>query len=742
MANVKILRDISRVQGTYEINGYEIKLYWSKDLYLNDSGFSPMECLEVLVNDVEYALKSTDIKLFKRAIRSSLLANNVLKIAEKVFYNEFLALLREVCNNFYSKEKVISKQGITKFLIGESAYIGKQNHIIKESVELFYTQLKNDLKNALVDLRIKDVKRISNSFPDHMRRKLLYTELKEVCFNYLIRLGKIYIDEHLFFNRKKFGVFVLGITDINLLVMNHIDFRHFIQPIFQQLESYLIEKLKTHRYSFSDDIWLIVDVNIQIPMFRKLDWTFLHGVVKVELKEYIHSYIQMGENVRGVARRFKHIQMLGAALHKMQYNKYSSLLDIDVIQVQQIIDILQQIHSKTGINYNIKTIQGCISECRLLFDWIVKKKEKSSIENPFRMMILHNVDAFSESATYIPEEVINVLKEKLSELDPFVQYAWTIMMNTGIRISEVINLKEECLIYDTKDRIYYLKFIPHKTLKYRRKHGLEDCHYLPISDASLIKIINQQIEDTRELRKISGENRIFLKNTRKGIKLYSGAEIARAINKLIHKYSIRDRNGLLWKYTHHQCRKTVAVNLFTNGATVEEVSDWLTHLDSKATMKHYHDIELMKIAKLDAEYFNIAFDNLDSDIKNIYSPSELKHLKDEIMMGSRNTPEGHGTCIKHVSFGPCHKKKCVGCKMLITGPQKLSMWKKLYSEQQSYLDECEKVMIENNIGDWKDYREYQAEISLLKTYDDTIQKLEKFIKERLSEDEQKQYLHN
>lgn len=93
MANVKVLREISPVQGTYEINGYEIKLYWSKKLYLNDPGFSPMECLKVLVNDVEYALKSTDIKLFKRAIRSSLLTNNVLKIAEKVFYNEFLGSL-------------------------------------------------------------------------------------------------------------------------------------------------------------------------------------------------------------------------------------------------------------------------------------------------------------------------------------------------------------------------------------------------------------------------------------------------------------------------------------------------------------------------------------------------------------------------------------------------------------------------------------------------------------------------
>ena len=66
--------------------------------------------------------------------------------------------------------------------------------------------------------------------------------------------------------------------------------------------------------------------------------------------------------------------------------------------------------------------------------------------------------------------------------------------------------------------------------------------------------------------------------------------------------------------------------------------------------------------------------------------------------------------------------------MLITGPQKLSMWKTLYSEQQTYLDEWIKVMIENKIDDWKDYREYQAEINLLQIYGDTIQKLEKFIK--------------
>ena len=97
--------------------------------------------------------------------------------------------------------------------------------------------------------------------------------MKEVCSNYLIRLGKIYIDEHLFLIEKIWD-FALGISDINSLVMNNIDFRYFIQPIFQQLEAYLTEKLKTHKYSFSDDIWLIIDIDIQIPITRKLDWTF------------------------------------------------------------------------------------------------------------------------------------------------------------------------------------------------------------------------------------------------------------------------------------------------------------------------------------------------------------------------------------------------------------------------------------------------------------------------------------
>lgn len=131
------------------------------------------------------------------------------------------------------------------------------------------------------------------------------------------------------------------------------------------------------------------------------------------------------------------------------------------------------------------------------------------------------------------------------------------------------------------------------------------------------------------------------------------------------------------------------------------------------------------------EYFELMFNNLDQDIKEAYSNAELKSLKREIMLGSRETPQGHGICAKHVSFGPCKKSKCTGCKMLITGPQKLPMWKKLKDEQQRYLEEIMRRFQEEGMEDWHEYREYQAELHLLEYYKETITQLEKFMNERL-----------
>ncbi|KPD05544.1 hypothetical protein AM501_25670 [Aneurinibacillus migulanus] len=68
--------------------------------------------------------------------------------------------------------------------------------------------------------------------------------------------------------------------------------------------------------------------------------------------------------------------------------------------------------------------------------------------------------------------------------------------------------------------------------------------------------------------------------------------------------------------------------------------------------------------------------------------------------------------------------------MLLTGPQKLTMWQKLYDEQQDYLEQLKQEMVVQGIKEYECYRGYQSELHLLSLYKNTILKIERFINER------------
>lgn len=737
MANIRLIKQPSSSCFIYEINGKEIIIKWSKDVTSVTPSVKTFNGFNKFVNDIEKSLKNKDIIMFKSLIWGPTYSN-LIKISEEVFHEEFELFLKEACIELFQNDSIVCYMSLCKYIFNSDHRFPKnENNIIFNTVSYYQKYLKNNLRNALSNFRINSVIKIYHSFPHPERINFFLGDLEELSKEYFLRLGKMYIEKHKKFNKAKFINFALGLKQTNF---NNKEDKAFFHSIFDELDFYLIELLKNYRYSMSDDEWLIVDMNIDIPNWRVLDWTHFNGIVKNEAKQYLNYFVELGETESNIFRRYTNLIRLGPILSDIGFKSTDSILNMTTLQVEQIIEIFQQRKNKNGdFKFSIKTIQGTISECRMFFDWVVDNKNCHIFGNPFREIIMHNVNSFVDSTSYIPEEVIEQIQNKLDELSTFVQASWLIMMNTGMRINEVLNLECDCISYEEKDNLYYIKFIPYKTLKYRRKKGLDDYHILPLEDETVVSLIKTQVISTEPLREINGENRIFLKSTKQGIRLFTTGEVSNEINGLIKNHHICAQDGTLWKYTNHQCRKTVAVSMFTNGATVAEVSDWLSHLDEKATMRHYHDVEQKKIAELDFEYFEEAFGNLDSEIKDGYSITEFKGLKNEILLGARSTPEGHGVCVKHVSFGPCMKKKCVGCKMLITGPQKLSMWKKLYEEQRLYLSDWISIMESKGVTDWKDYREYHAEMNLLETYEDTILKLEKFIKERLPEDEQKRY---
>jgi integrase len=468
-----------------------------------------------------------------------------------------------------------------------------------------------------------------------------------------------------------------------------------------------------------------------------LDFDGINFSLRNEIQEYLLSWYQKGESGLALARRFYQIKRIAQGFQEITTD-CGSFLEINYVNVLQIFDVLQQAKTDQGRQkYALKTIQTGISEARILFDWLKTRNHKETLKNPFRRLKLNNVSSFVESIQYIPDEVIEQLLNVIHECPVFVKRIWLIMMNTGIRVSEALNLKEDCLIYNDKEAKYYLNFLTHKTLKQRRRLGLDDYHSLPIMHHEIIELIRQQIEETKKLREIGSTPYIFLKVesdrvvSPKQVTRYLASQVNQTINSCIKRHQIKDKHGDIWHYSNHQCRKTVAVKLLSNGASLTDVGEILGHLVEKTTSQYYQDIDTMKIAELDKQLFEQLFDTMDEDARNAFTPFEFEQLKKEIMKGSRETPEGHGSCVKHVSFGPCKKSSCVGCSLLLTGPQKLPMWRKLHLEQQSYINNMVNTMKRQGIEDYENYRDYQAEQHLLALYEDTITKIEKFIQERL-----------
>ena len=98
-----------------------------------------------------------------------------------------------------------------------------------------------------------------------------------------------------------------------------------------------------------------------------------------------------------------------------------------------------------------------------------------------------------------------------------------------------------------KRKIFYLKYIPHKILRYRRKIGLDDYNKIPILDPIVVNYI-KQIDNTEFLRQKANTNYIFIRLTGTKRKLhqsaqrviaYTRSDIEAPINRLIRRNKIK-----------------------------------------------------------------------------------------------------------------------------------------------------------------------------------------------------------
>ncbi|AGK97136.1 tyrosine-type recombinase/integrase [Clostridium pasteurianum] len=263
-----------------------------------------------------------------------------------------------------------------------------------------------------------------------------------------------------------------------------------------------------------------------------------------------------------------------------------------------------------------------------------------------------------DNIKYIPDIVLEQLFKYIECLSKDIQVIIWIMYKTGLRISDTLNLKQDCLIRINNK--YWIETDVKKT------YVIE--HRIPIDDelASLIAILIDTSKKNSNMDN-NPKNLIFVRCTgkRKG-KTYLRASISRALNKMALNHNIIDESGNKFHFNNHAFRHTYAIKLLNGGTDIFTVQELLAHASPEMTL-HY--------AKLLDDTKRKAFDNavkqgvFSFDIEGNLQDETNREIPENILdmlwtnhkLNAIDTP--YGTCLQR-SKGKCTFAKqppCLTC---------------------------------------------------------------------------------
>ncbi|HFR4185503.1 tyrosine-type recombinase/integrase [Bacillus anthracis] len=179
---------------------------------------------------------------------------------------------------------------------------------------------------------------------------------------------------------------------------------------------------------------------------------------------------------------------------------------------------------------------------------------------------------------YIPDSVLEQLFTHINDLHKDVQPVVWIAFKTGLRISDVLGLTNDCLV----------KLNGQYSIETDIEKTYVKGHRIPI-DVELANILAVLIDKSEELshQENNPEGYIFVRyrGQRKG-KPYLQVWIRDQLNILAKQKNITDENGNLFHFKTHQFRHTYGVKMLNGGADILTVQELLAHASPEMTLRY------------------------------------------------------------------------------------------------------------------------------------------------------------
>lgn len=423
----------------------------------------------------------------------------------------------------------------------------------------------------------------------------------------------------------------------------------------------------------------------------------------------------------------------GLELVKTNFTDFSEIQKSDVRLLK--IHLETSYKTKSGKNASISFISKIFTHMSQLIDFIKAYNTEQNEFNPIKVLNVPqhnyfddfkftNLNNMKNNTKFIPEVVMEALNKYKYEMSDTYRLIFDIFNSTGLRAKEVSLLEYDALKYDTKNEMWYMLVKNYKTEKSKVKKGLEEKRIVPIPN-QLAQRINKYQEETQKFRDEVKSIYLFIKKAKgfgHNYGIVNPSDVMKAMKTLIKNKNIMDDNGDLWNITTRQSRKTFAVNLVSNGASMEEVSTALDHAWLETTALFYTEVDKMRVADMNSEFFQKKFEvQLTDEQWSKFSEKERKQLYIDFCLGTRTVELGQ--CSLHISEGVCNKIECATCSNLCTGRDYIDKWEEMFRDQSNQLNSLKTFYEKNHITDYSEYVEYKRMKYLSEVYREVIKNI-------------------
>jgi len=282
---------------------------------------------------------------------------------------------------------------------------------------------------------------------------------------------------------------------------------------------------------------------------------------------------------------------------------------------------------------------------------------------------------------YIPEIVMQQLNACIDDLPEPVMRMTLILIECGMRISELRHLKKDCLLQD-KAGDWFLRYY-----QFKMKKEIT----IPIS-REIVRVIQEQRRYTEENFNASYEylfgSTHYGAGFRPKAKPISRDCYSRYLNKLAKKHNICDESGKLWRFQTHQFRHTVGTRMINNGVPQHIIQRYLGHESPEmtATYAHIHDQTLKEeVAKFRGKVVNISGQVVEEKTPEVET-KDLQWFKKT--MQAQALPNG-SCALPTISQGCPHANACLTCTHFRTTPEYLEDHKKQLRQTKQIIEKAE-----------------------------------------------------